>query len=418
MATYYLSANGCDCQDGLTPQTAWKTIDKANKTIHGGDTVCFRCGDTFFGSITPPRQNDTAAPTTYTSYGEGAKPIVSQYKTVLAGAWEDCGSGVWKLDLKDTARFTGNITELDTNVGFLKIDGTIHPRNRFAPDRLEQQWDYWNDDRYVYVKSDADPASLGKEIRLACNIHCMHFADNLLVENITFMGTGAHGICGTVHHATVRNCEFHEIGGSQLPGYPTPNTRYGNGVECWSNSSDVLVENCRFSGIYDVAITMQGNEVKTGWENMTFRGNVMWNCQQCFEIWSSGNLPDTGFRNCVFENNVCIDSGYCWGYDVRPNKACSAHLLLYGLKCPLCDIVIRNNTFWRARVAPIYKSGGPGDIPADYRITGNTFFLDPGQDVAFRQDCSDDVYQTFRNKLSAENHLVENAYFEPECTQV
>ncbi|MBQ3176233.1 MAG: hypothetical protein IJB52_00270, partial [Clostridia bacterium] len=221
MAVYYLSVNGCDCQDGLTPQTAWKTIDKANKTIHGGDTVCFRCGDTFYGRIMPPHHDNPAAPTTYTSFGEGAKPIVSQYKTALPGAWEDCGNGVWKLDLQDTARYTGNVTETDTNVGFLKIDGTIHPRNRFSPDRLENQWDYWNDDRYVYVKSHADPASLSHEIRLACNIHCMRFADNLLVENIVFLGTGAHGICGTVHHATVRNCEFHEIGGSQLPGYPT-----------------------------------------------------------------------------------------------------------------------------------------------------------------------------------------------------
>ncbi|MBR5446626.1 MAG: right-handed parallel beta-helix repeat-containing protein [Clostridia bacterium] len=416
MAKYYIAADGCDCRDGLTPETAWKTIDKANKTIAGGDTVCFRRGDTFYGHIHPVKGIDPDHPTTYTAYGEGAKPIVSQYKTALAGAWEDCGSGVWKLDLKDTSRYTGNTTETDTNVGFLKVDSVIYPRNRFAPDRLEVTWDYWNDDRYVYVKTDADPASLAADIKLACNIHCVRFADNLLVENIVFLGTGAHGICGTVHHATVRNCEFHEIGGSQLPGYPTPNTRYGNGVECWSNSSDVLVENCRFSGIYDVAITMQGNEVKTGWVNMTFRGNVMWNCQQCFEIWSSGKLPDTGFQNCVFENNVCIDSGYCWGYDVRPNKACSAHLLLYGLECPLCDIVIRNNTFYRARVAPIFKSGGPGQIPADYRITDNTFFVEPGQDIAWRQNCGDAVYDAYLAKLTAENHILPARYTDPADT--
>ncbi|MBR7185306.1 MAG: right-handed parallel beta-helix repeat-containing protein [Clostridia bacterium] len=410
MATYYLSANGCDSQDGLTPETAWKTIDKINQMLQGGDTVCLHCGDTFWGKIFPPRENVTGTPTTYTSYGEGPKPIVSQYKTALPDAWEDCGDGVWKLDLKNTAKFTGNVTELDTNVGFLNIDGSIYPRKCFSPDSLELQWDFWNDDRYVYVKSSADPASLARTICFACNIKCMRFADDLLVENIIFKGAGAHGISGTAHRAMVRNCEFHEIGGSQLPGFSVPNTRYGNGVECWTDSSDVLVENCRFSGIYDVAITMQGNRVKSGWINMTFRGNVMWNCQQCFEIWSSGELPETGFVNCVFEQNVCIDSGYCWGYAVRPYKLCAAHLLLYELKCPRCDIVIRNNTFWQARVSPIYKSGGPGQIPSDYRITGNTFFLSPGQDVAYRDGCTEDEYQAFYDRLRAENHLVETAY--------
>ena len=129
------------------------------------------------------------------------------------------------------------------------------------------------------------------------------------------MGTGAHGLQGTVHNATIRNCEFHEIGGSELS-YVLKETRYGNGIECWTDSSDVLVENCRFSGIYDVAITMQGNEVTQGWTNMIFRNNVIWNCQQCFEIWSLGDLPNPGFKNCVFENNVCIDSGYGWSYEV------------------------------------------------------------------------------------------------------
>ena len=51
MATYYISAIGCDTNDGLTPDTPWQTIKKVNSSVVGGDTVCFRCGDTFFGQI-------------------------------------------------------------------------------------------------------------------------------------------------------------------------------------------------------------------------------------------------------------------------------------------------------------------------------------------------------------------------------
>ena len=410
MATYYVSAKGCDNNDGLSPSTAWRTIKKVNSSIKGGDTVCFKRGEIFFGQILPPKQNSSSAPTTYTSYGEGAKPIVSQYKTARSGSWEAVSNGVWRIDLTDTSKFDGNVTELDTNVGFLKVDGTIRPKKRFELDKLDEEFSFYNDERYVYVRSDADPSLLYGDIKLACNIICMRFADNILVEDIVFMGSGAHGISGTVHNATVRNCEFHELGGSELLTYFRPCVRYGNGLECWTDSSDVLVDGCRFSGIYDVAITMQGDQVTRGWENMTFRNNVMWNCQQCFEIWSSGELADTGFQNCVFENNVCIDSGYCWGYDVRPNKLCSSHLLLYSIVCPLCDVTVRNNTFYSARVAPIYKSGGPAQMPEGYKIVDNLFFIDPHQDVIYRNDCNDDEYTSFYKNLAVTNRVVESAF--------
>ena len=408
MSTYYVSANGCDTNSGLTQDTPLKTIKKLNSLIKCGDTVMFRRGDTFYGQILPPRE--ASATTTYTYYGEGPKPIISQYKTALPNVWENCGNDVWRIDLSNENNFTGNVSELDTNVGFLKVDGRIKPRKCFSVDDLEDQWDFYNDKQYAYIKSFAPPSSLSSNLKLACNIICMRFSDNLIVDGLVFMGSGAHGISGTVNNAIVRNCEFHELGGSELLTYFQPCVRYGNGLECWTDSSDVLVENCRFSRIYDVAITMQGDQVTRGWVNMTFRGNVIWNCQQSFEIWSSGDKASTGFKNCIFENNVCIDSGYCWGYDVRPNKSVSCHLLMYSLECPLCDVVVRNNTFYGARVTPIFKSGGPDKIPADYQITQNTFFIDPDQDVIFRQGCFEESYQHFFKYLCENNQIIESEF--------
>jgi hypothetical protein len=414
MSTYYISANGSDTNDGLTPQTPWQTIKKVNSSVSGGDTVCFRRGDIFFGQIRAPKKNDTDAKTAYTSYGEGTKPIVSQYKTARYDAWEHFADGVWRIDLTDVNKFDGNVTELDTNVGFMKVDGTIKPKKYFELDKLEEQWDFYNDKQYVYVKSADDPSLLAKDIKFACNIIHLPFVDNLLVEDIIFIGSGSHGISGTVNHATVRNCEFHELGGSELTTHFRPCVRYGNGLECWTDSSDVLVENCRFSNIYDVALTMQGNNVTRGWVNMTFRGNVIWNCQQGFEIWSNGELENTGFQNCVFENNVCIDSGYSWGHIVRGNKHCSSHLLIYQTECPLCDVTVRNNTFYNARVAPIFKAGGPQAMPKDYKITGNLFLIDPNQDVILRhKDTTDEEYQAFYEKIAKDNQIVETEFYTP-----
>ena len=64
MNSYFISASGCDFNDGLTPQTPWKTISKANSVVQCGDTVCIKCGDVFFGQIRAPKGNTTSMPTT------------------------------------------------------------------------------------------------------------------------------------------------------------------------------------------------------------------------------------------------------------------------------------------------------------------------------------------------------------------
>jgi len=240
MSVYYIASHGADTNDGLTPETPWQTIRKVNETIRHGDTVCFRCGDTFYGALTPPEHTGGEEYTTYTAYGDGAKPVVSQFKIACPDGWEACGEGVWRLDLLDTAKYTGNVTDPDTNVGFIKVSGKICGRNSFGTDNLKDEWDFTSDERYVYVKSAENPGKCSDDIRIACNIRCVTFADYLKVENIVFNGTGGHGIAGWgIRHAHIDNCEFHEIGGSLLDGFGTT-LRYGNGIECWTDSSDVL----------------------------------------------------------------------------------------------------------------------------------------------------------------------------------
>lgn len=407
MSIYYVSAAGNDALDGLTPETAWKTIPKVNQSIAGGDEVRFHCGDTFYGHIQPPRGLSPEQPTTYTSYGTGEKPEISQYKMPRPEGWEQHAPHIWKINMAETDRYTGNIYDTNANAGFIRVSGKIYPHKRFQLEDLAVQWDFYNDESVLYVWSETNPALLSEEICIACRTCCMSFVDCLRVTNLVFRGTGAHGINGVVNHGYIADCEFHEIGGSELVGYRTPNTRYGNGVECWSNSSNVTVERCKFSGIYDVAITMQGNKVVKSWENMYFRNNIMWNNQQCFEIWSVGDVPNTGFVNCHFEDNICIDSGYCWGYAVRPNKACSSHLLMYGLQCPLCDITVKGNLFVNARVATIFKSGGASQIPKDYKVVDNIIVRPAGQDIAWRDKDSDESYNAFE-KMILEHNKVYN----------
>ena len=51
MNIYYISNSGCDENNGLSEAAAFKTINRLNKVIKGGDTALFKCGDTFYGNI-------------------------------------------------------------------------------------------------------------------------------------------------------------------------------------------------------------------------------------------------------------------------------------------------------------------------------------------------------------------------------
>ena len=64
---YVDAANGDDAFDGLSPSTAWRTLDRANQSVVTGDTVVLR--GTFTGQRIAPNASGTAAtPITFTSY--------------------------------------------------------------------------------------------------------------------------------------------------------------------------------------------------------------------------------------------------------------------------------------------------------------------------------------------------------------
>jgi parallel beta-helix repeat protein len=78
---YYVSNTGNDNNDGLTPQTAWKTIAKVNSKMNifvAGDIISFNGGDEFYGTLTVSNINGNSGnPIIFTSYGSGKAAIKS-----------------------------------------------------------------------------------------------------------------------------------------------------------------------------------------------------------------------------------------------------------------------------------------------------------------------------------------------------
>ncbi len=68
---YYVSNEGNDTNDGLSENTAFKTIDKLNTIIfQPGDKILFKNGDTFIGCFKPQGSGTARAPITIDSYGD------------------------------------------------------------------------------------------------------------------------------------------------------------------------------------------------------------------------------------------------------------------------------------------------------------------------------------------------------------
>lgn len=110
-ATYYVSeSGGNDSNTGLSTSLAWKTLSRVNSaTLLSGDKVLFKRGDTFVGTLIPPKSAISGSPVTYGAYGTGAKPIITSM-TTLTG---------WTLHSGKIYKVTG----IPANCDVVTVDG-------------------------------------------------------------------------------------------------------------------------------------------------------------------------------------------------------------------------------------------------------------------------------------------------------
>jgi hypothetical protein len=75
-AFYVDATRGDDTQDGLKPETAWRSLAKVNRAaLAAGDRVLFRRGQTWRGQLVP-HSGDAGRVISYSAFGEGDKPIL------------------------------------------------------------------------------------------------------------------------------------------------------------------------------------------------------------------------------------------------------------------------------------------------------------------------------------------------------
>jgi len=122
---YYVSSSaGSDSNDGLSTATPWKSISKVNSmtaTITIGDSVLFKCGDTFTETLNITKIGIVSKPIVYASYGSGAKPIINTAVTVTGWTATAANPLIWVAD------YTGALTDFK----YLTINDKIQQIGRY-----------------------------------------------------------------------------------------------------------------------------------------------------------------------------------------------------------------------------------------------------------------------------------------------
>lgn len=347
--TFFVDATGgSDQNDGLSPATAWKSLEKVNSASEvSGEAVRFKRGEIWRGQLVP-RSGTKEHPTRYADFGSGAKPVImGSVSQSRPGDWVN-GVGHWMN--RDTSNLWRSTTAFDTDVGNIIFShGKAVGFKRWSLQDLATQGDFYYDraSRQLTLYSIGNPASAYKDVEVALRRDIVSENDTSFViyDNLALKYGAAHGIGGTDDaFIAIRHCDISFIGGGDLF-MDGSRIRYGNGIEFWANAHDCLVEGCRLWEIYDTGLTNQNTFAAVSQHDISYRNNLIWDCAYAsFECWTQS--PSTEMTNIHFENNTCAYAGQGWGKPPQRPEQAGYQLEFSRVPARISNVYVRNNIFY------------------------------------------------------------------------
>lgn len=369
---YYISNNGDDNNDGKSPETAWRTLQRYENHHEifddaGGATLLLERGGIYRGFLC------LCSNSAYGAYGEGKKPEIWTSKQNYADEklWSDCGNDIWSLEP------LGFDEKPMWDIGLIAMDAyTIGMKITTSLSEVENDLEFYHDldaGKLYLMSTKGNPGKRFSSIEMSPRYHglCCYGTKNVAVDNICVKYAGFHGMANyNVTNVKVTNCEFGWIGGSMLGNY-----RLGNGIEFWENCENVEVEHCYFYQCYDTAITHQAD--KAIQKDVRFVNNLIEDCIYGIEFFVRDE--ESIMENIVYEDNIIRFSGYGWG-DQRINPDGNASIVGWAYpqhQNKSKNFVIRNNILSCCSWYLVFLSH-PKTDDYDIKFTGNTYYQTKG----------------------------------------
>lgn len=424
---YYVSNDGSDANSGLSPQTAWATLQKVNNAhLSRGDGVYFERGGTWRGQLWAQEG------VVYSAYGEGAKPNIfaSPENGADAGKWSllEGTDNIWvyHVDMMDCGILVFNDDESwGTKVAPSYMEGYLSTINEEQPFDVKREltedlmffseansilydgapfrytvMDWCDRGEYpenvagtLYLRCDAgNPGEVFDSIEFAVRENIILSANDAVFHNLCLRYTGAHGIFGVSMRYDVSFCEVGWVGGSPQyyrydDGEPVI---FGNGVECDGSYDHFSVTDCYIHQCYDAGVSNQDPSEPPevlGYEETEFVDIIQKNITYARNVFDYVDMPieifftledDVGYgrhrmENVLIEDNHFLYTGYGW-YMGAKGGGSSAYM---GHNAPNASENFRivNNVFYLSN-GPLLTTGAPKKWQPE--LDGNTYVQGEG----------------------------------------
>lgn len=391
-SAYYVSPEGNDENDGLSPETAWATLDKVQSAdLQYGDAILFECGGAWYGRL---KLRDGVA---YSSYGEGEKPILTgspldagEPSNWVLFAEGDNGVKIWRYaeDMPDCGIILFDGGRKTARKLYLPWEGEAYTNDAgeaFDPVRdLTGNLEFFSAVDYsgysfpinvwqmteegvgggLYLRCDAgNPGDVFDSVEIAvlsdgiqggsegCNT-----LDHLNIRCYSNSGVGPG------NDSVIQNCEISWCGGAVK--------RYENydGSIHYSSSGGALLlfgvgQTARNNYIHDceskgIAVVINGRREGGDGQDQIRKDilaehNVVQRCGGSIYLWT-GFLDEAigwTYEDIVFRENYLIDCGHGWcrNNDISQGSRTSvaSALNVAGL-FPTGEVLLENNLFYRS----------------------------------------------------------------------
>ncbi len=260
---YYLSSTGSDTANGTSQAQPWRTISKLDSvTFAAGDSVFFKRGNKFRGTVTVHQSGTASAPIVFSAYGIGSKPIITG--AVPLTNWTSSGNLYQDTVVQRARNFFVNNNEMPLarfpNSGFLSLDSSLGTGG-LLDSALTQPAGYWDSCRicvrttqWSWEKTGITNYTQGQltfstPTQLAAISHYGYFLYNKFSELDTafewFQDTTQHLLYympPTGQDPNLQVCEA---------------TVFGSGIHLFSNVSHIIIYNLTFDKQFEAGVKME-----------------------------------------------------------------------------------------------------------------------------------------------------------------
>jgi parallel beta-helix repeat protein len=294
-ATYYVNAtDGNDNNDGLSENTALKSLEAINKLkLYPGEKVLLKRDEIWREQLVIPSSGMEGSIITFGAYGDGSRPIITSYDILRNWQIHHGAGNIWQT----TCNKEPHIVYFD-NVKGIKVD-SINSVNSNA------KWFWKSNTLYVYATSNPAYVFLNPGIEVSQRDLAILNSnkDYVKIENLTLRG----------------NNESSHYAASLYLGLQADNNEVYNCIIERSWQSGIVIEGGNNNSIHNCIIRENNNDgiwIAFSADGTKFSNNVLYENARGFigdrnaiGIWNSKNIEISGNHITFTGNGKCLEFG-------------------------------------------------------------------------------------------------------------